>query len=45
MHLHSPADDRDVIPFAAQRIHRHNVLSGLIHEYRNTARPRSRQAA
>ena len=37
LHLRSPADDPDVIPFPAQRIHRHNVLSGLIHEYRNTA--------
>ncbi|MFF4519239.1 hypothetical protein [Streptomyces mirabilis] len=24
-------------PFPAQRIHRHNVLGGLIHEYRNTS--------
>ncbi|MDH6130564.1 hypothetical protein P3T39_007561 [Kitasatospora sp. GP82] len=27
----------DVIPFPAQRIQRHDVLGGLIHEYRNTA--------
>jgi putative transposase len=32
--LHAPADDPNVIPFPAQRIQRHNVLGGLIHEYR-----------
>ncbi|MGW0630585.1 integrase core domain-containing protein [Streptomyces sp. NPDC002758] len=37
LHLRAPADDPDVIPFPAQRIHRHDVLGGLIHEYRNTA--------
>ncbi|WP_406358492.1 transposase [Streptomyces sp. NBC_01635] len=35
--LRAPADDADVIPFPAQRIQRHDVLSGLIHEYRNAA--------
>jgi hypothetical protein len=34
--LRAPADD-DVIPFPAQRIHRHDVLGGRIHEYRDTA--------
>ncbi|MFF8035811.1 MULTISPECIES: integrase core domain-containing protein [unclassified Streptomyces] len=34
--LRAPADDPDVIPFPAQRIQRHDVLSGLIHEYRDT---------
>ncbi|MGW3957688.1 transposase [Streptomyces sp. NPDC004752] len=37
LHLRAPADDPDVIPLPAQRVHRHNVLGGLIHEYRNTA--------
>jgi transposase InsO family protein len=37
LQLRAPADDPDVIPFPAQHIHRHDVLSGLIHEYRNTA--------
>ncbi|MDX3260174.1 integrase core domain-containing protein [Streptomyces sp. MI02-2A] len=36
-HLRAPADDPDVIPFPAQHIQRHDVLSGLIHEYRDTA--------
>jgi transposase InsO family protein len=31
----SPGDDPNVIPFPAQRIQRHNILNGLIHEYRN----------
>ncbi|MGY3205744.1 hypothetical protein [Streptomyces sp. TE5632] len=35
--LRAPADDADVISFPAQRIQRHDVLSGLIHEYRNAA--------
>ena len=35
--LRAPGDDPDVIPFPAQRVQRHNVLSGLIHEYRNAA--------
>jgi hypothetical protein len=35
--LRAPADDPDVISFPAQRIHRHDVLGGLIHEYRDTA--------
>jgi transposase InsO family protein len=34
--LRAPADDPDVIPFPAPRIHRHDLLGGLIHEYRNT---------
>jgi transposase InsO family protein len=33
LNLRAPADDPDVIPFPAQRIQRHDVLSGLIHEY------------
>lgn len=37
LYLRAPADDPDVIPFPAQRVHRHKVLGGLIHEYRNTA--------
>jgi len=37
LQLRAPADDPDVIPFPAQRIQRHNVLGGLIHEYHNTA--------
>ncbi|TKA01029.1 integrase core domain-containing protein [Actinacidiphila oryziradicis] len=35
LQLRSPGDDPNVIPFPTQRIHRHNVLNGLIHEYRN----------
>jgi hypothetical protein len=35
--LRAPADHPDVVPFPAQRIRRHDVLGGLIHEYRNTA--------
>jgi hypothetical protein len=34
--LRAPADDPHVIPFPAPRIHRHDLLGGLIHEYRNT---------
>ncbi|MER5916773.1 integrase core domain-containing protein [Streptomyces sp. NPDC001982] len=34
--LRAPADGPAVIPFPAQRIQRHDVLGGLIHEYRNT---------
>ncbi|MGW9031752.1 transposase [Streptomyces sp. NPDC055722] len=37
LQLRAPSDDPDVIPFPAQRIQRHDVLSGLIHEYRSTA--------
>ncbi|MDT0465482.1 integrase core domain-containing protein [Streptomyces gibsoniae] len=37
LHLRVPADDPDVIPFPAQRIQRHDILGGLIHEYRGTA--------
>ncbi|WP_406385131.1 hypothetical protein [Streptomyces sp. NBC_01618] len=37
LQLRAPADDPGVIPFRAQRIQRHDVLGGLIHEYRNTA--------
>ncbi|MEU2915891.1 integrase core domain-containing protein [Streptomyces massasporeus] len=37
LHLRAPADDPDVIPFPAQHIQRHDVLSGLIHQYRDTA--------
>jgi hypothetical protein len=35
--LRALADDPNVISFPAQRIHRHDVLDGLIHEYRDTA--------
>jgi transposase InsO family protein len=35
LQLRSPGDDPNVIPFPAQRIQRHNILNGLIHEYRN----------
>ncbi|MFF3933038.1 integrase core domain-containing protein [Streptomyces hirsutus] len=35
--LRAPADGVDVIAFPAQRIQRHDVLGGLIHEYRNAA--------
>jgi putative transposase len=37
LQLHAPADDPDVVPFPAGRIRRHDVLDGLIHEYRNAA--------
>ncbi|WP_246144693.1 integrase core domain-containing protein [Actinacidiphila oryziradicis] len=37
LQLRAPADDPDVIPFPAQRIHRHDIFSGLIHEYHNAA--------
>ncbi|MGX4695480.1 integrase core domain-containing protein [Streptomyces sp. JNUCC 63] len=37
LQLRAPADDPDVIPFPAQRIQRHDILGGLIHEYRNVA--------
>ncbi|WP_372509399.1 integrase core domain-containing protein [Streptomyces humicola] len=37
LQLQAPDDDPDVIPFPAQRIQRHDVLGGLIHEYRNAA--------
>ncbi|MET8810092.1 hypothetical protein [Streptomyces sp. NPDC004546] len=35
--LRAPADALDVIPFPAQRIQRHGILGGLIHQYRDTA--------
>ncbi|SCE51778.1 HTH-like domain-containing protein [Streptomyces sp. DvalAA-14] len=34
LQLRAPADDPNIIPFPAQRIHRHKVLGGLINEYR-----------
>ncbi|MFG2905287.1 integrase core domain-containing protein [Kitasatospora sp. NPDC048286] len=37
LQLRAPADDSDVIPFPTQRIQCHDVLGGLIHEYRNIA--------
>ncbi|GAA3786647.1 hypothetical protein [Streptomyces chiangmaiensis] len=37
LQLRAPADDADVILFPAQRIQRHDILGGLIHEYRDTA--------
>jgi putative transposase len=37
LQLRAPSDDPDIIPFPAQRIRRHNILGGLIHEYRSTA--------
>jgi putative transposase len=37
LQLRAPADEPDVIPFPAQRIQRHDVLGGLIHEYHNAA--------
>ncbi|MCX5052121.1 MULTISPECIES: integrase core domain-containing protein [unclassified Streptomyces] len=37
LQLRAPADDPDASPFPVQRVHCHNVLGGLIHEYRNTA--------
>ncbi|MEV7130617.1 integrase core domain-containing protein [Streptomyces sp. NPDC093260] len=37
LQLRAPADDPDVIPFPTQRIKRHDILGGLIHEYRNVA--------
>ncbi|MEH0490453.1 hypothetical protein QBA78_35955 [Streptomyces scabiei] len=37
LQLRAPADDPDASPFPAQRVRCHNVLGGLIHEYRNTA--------
>ncbi|MFC4034706.1 integrase core domain-containing protein [Streptomyces polygonati] len=33
LQLRAPSDDPNVIPFPAQRIQRHDVLGGLIHEY------------
>ncbi|MGW2770245.1 transposase [Streptomyces sp. NPDC001275] len=36
LRLRAPADDPDVIPFPARRIRRHDVLGGVIHEYRDT---------
>ncbi|MGW0632269.1 integrase core domain-containing protein [Streptomyces sp. NPDC002758] len=36
LQLRAPADDPDVIPFPAQRIQRHDILGGLIHEYQDT---------
>jgi transposase InsO family protein len=35
LQLRAPADDLDVIPFPTRRIQRHDILGGLIHEYRN----------
>ncbi|MGW9031556.1 integrase core domain-containing protein [Streptomyces sp. NPDC055722] len=37
LQLRAPADDPDVISFPAQRIQRHDILGGFIHEYRDTA--------
>ncbi|MET7928834.1 transposase [Streptomyces sp. NPDC005349] len=37
LQLRAPADDPNVIPFPAQRIHRRDVLAGHIHEYGATA--------
>jgi putative transposase len=37
LQLRAPSDDPDIIPFPAQRIRRHDILGGLIHEYRSTA--------
>jgi hypothetical protein len=37
LQLRAPADNPNVIPFPAQRIHRHDILGGLIHEYHDTA--------
>lgn len=37
LQLRGLVDDPDVIPLPAQRVHRHDVLSGLIPEYRSTA--------
>ena len=37
LQLRAPVDDPDVIPFPAERIRRHDVLDGLIHEYLNAA--------
>jgi transposase InsO family protein len=37
LQLRAPADDPDVIPFPAQRIKRHDLLGGIIHEYHDTA--------
>jgi transposase InsO family protein len=37
LQLRAPGDDPNVIPFPAQRIQRHNILNGLIHEYRSEA--------
>ena len=36
LQLRAPADDPTIIPFPAHRIHRRNILGGLIHEYRQT---------
>ncbi|MFF4762569.1 integrase core domain-containing protein [Streptomyces sp. NPDC001292] len=37
LQLRAPADDPNVIPFPAQRVQRHDVLGGLIHEYSDVA--------
>ncbi|MGX4694706.1 integrase core domain-containing protein [Streptomyces sp. JNUCC 63] len=37
LQLRAPTDDPDVIPFPVQRIQRHDVLGGLIHEYHDAA--------
>ncbi|MFD0503638.1 integrase core domain-containing protein [Streptomyces chiangmaiensis] len=37
LHLRAPADASEVIPFPTQRIQHHDVLGGLLHEYRDTA--------
>ncbi|MEV0695162.1 integrase core domain-containing protein [Streptomyces sp. NPDC050388] len=36
LQLRAPADAPDDIPLPVQRIQRHEVLSGLVHEYRDT---------
>ena len=33
LQLRAPADDPNILPFPAQRIHCHNILNGLIHAY------------
>jgi hypothetical protein len=37
LQLRAPADAPDAIAIPGRRIQRHDVLDGLIHEYRNTA--------
>ena len=37
LQLRAPADDPNVIPFPAQRVQRHDVLGGLIHQYSDAA--------
>ncbi|MGW1797513.1 hypothetical protein ACWCQN_16275 [Streptomyces sp. NPDC001984] len=45
LQFRAPADNPDVIPSPAQRIQRHDILDGFIHECRDTTCRSSRHAA